>query len=340
MESTNPLNHGHSVTWANDLMHTGLGTDATSLDLFLDPFTLPTVPLLDWTLPEIGDEPLVQTFFEGPKKCNCCVNWVEKPPKEIPIDSQEKYQKAAIRVYKCKDHHVHDANGPKPTVVGGLTTSTMITSIEIQSPIIRREISPILAQGGRDTLETETIKIQSPFMELYFAHNKINDILKNQADGTKEQEHMRVMVDVMDEIFSDMIPEVSSLHKEKKITQKFLWTLFPKGITVYSRSGGEIDRLFEVVSVQPNFIECRFVDSDGKRFGWRKKVFNFTYKFLTGIEKISSLDVYPVGFHEDKGLEKTLARRGLRVLEYQDVVHCQYRDDDFSNGTPPVCIDL
>jgi hypothetical protein len=316
----------------------GHNTNAINDVILFDSFTLPTVPLLDWALPEIGDEPLVQTFFEGPRKCSCCVNWVEKAPKEIPIDSQEKYQKAAIRIYKCKGHRTQDANGPKPTVVGGLTTSITIMSIEIQSPIIRRAISPLLAEGGHEILNTETIKIIRPFQQLYFAHSKITDILKHQTDGTKEQEHMKVMVDVMDEIFSEVIPEVSSLHAEKKITQKYLWTLFPKGITVYSRGENEEDRLFEVVSVVGSLVTCRYLDSNGTTFGWREK--EIVVMFFDGIKKISSLEVYPVGFHEDKRLEKMLANRGLRVLEYQDVVKCLYRNPSSSSGIGCVCIYL
>ncbi len=334
MENTNHSNH--PSTFPNEPLPIYPDTNATSFDLFLDSFILPEVPFLDWTVPEIGDEPLVQTFFEGPTKCKCCVNWVEKAPKEIPIDSQEKYQKAAIRVYKCKDHQIHDANGPKATVVGGLTAFITIMSIEIQSPIIRREIGPILAKGGLETLNTEAIKIVRPFKELYFSHSKITDILKNQTDGTKEQEHMKVLVDVMDEIFSEVIPEVSSLHAEKKITQKYLWTLFPKGITVYSRGEGGEDILFEVVSAINNLITCRFIDTDGTTFGWREK--RIDVMFFNGIKEISSLEVYPVGFHKDKGLEKALVSRGLRVLEYQEVVQCQYRNPSSSSGR--VCVSI
>lgn len=329
--------HVHDA-FANNSTLFGFGAAGVCDFHFPDSITLPPVPFLDWELPEIGDEPLVQTFFEGPTKCNCCVNWVEKPPKEIPIASQEKYQKAAIRIYKCKGHHAQDANGPKPSVVGGLTTSVKITSIEIQSPIIRREISPILAAGGREVLNTETIKISQPFQELYFAHSQINDILKNQTDGTKEQEHMQVMVDVMDEIFSEVIPEVSSLHNEKKITEKYLWTLFPKGITIYFRGKGGEDRLCEAMSVVGKSVKCRFLDSDGTTFGWREMTLQAP-PFI-GIKKILSLEFYPIGFHADKDLEKTLAGRGLRVLKYQDVVHCQYRSPSFSFGAPSVCIFL
>jgi hypothetical protein len=312
---------GHDTTHASSLTHVDL-TGTNTCDLFLDLFQLPTLPDFGWELPKIGGEPLVQTFFEGPQKCKCCINWVEKPPKEIPIESQDKYQQAAIRVYKRKDHHGHDANGPKPSVVGGLTTTITISYIEIQSPIIRQKISPIFAEGGLEILDTETIKIFRPFKELYFAHSKITDILKDQADDTKEKKHMQVLVDVMGEIFSEVMPEVSALHVEKKITYRYLWTLFPKGIIAYSHQDDE-DQLYEVLSMNGDSVECRCLRSDGTTIGWHKT--SISNSFFTGIRKISSLEVYPIGFHTDKGMETRLAKRGLRVLGYQDIVHCQYR---------------
>ena len=127
----------------------------------MDLFSYPKLPEVHFELPQMGDEPFVQAFFEGPKKCICCINWVKRQP----VD--------------------------KPSVVGGLTAIT-ISYIEIQSPIIRREIGLILTEGGLETLSTETIKISRPFKGLYFAYGRILDILKRQEPGTKEKEHMQV----------------------------------------------------------------------------------------------------------------------------------------------------
>jgi hypothetical protein len=49
-------------------------------------------------------------------------------------------------------------------------------------------------------------------------------------------------------------------------------------------------------------------------------------KGFTGIQKISSLPVYPIGFHTDEGLEERLVARGRKVLEYQDIVHYDYQE--------------
>ena len=197
MADSNFLRLGTNI-WGHDppgLMP--LGTESFAIDYSgmiipgMDLFSYPKLPEVHFELPQMGDEPFVQTFFEGPKKCTCCINWVERQPVEIPKEAQEKYEKAAIWIYKCKDHHGYDADGPKLSVVGGLTAIT-ISYIEIQSPIIRREVGPILTEGGLETLSTETIKISRPFKGLYFAYGRILDILKRQEPGTKEKDYMQV----------------------------------------------------------------------------------------------------------------------------------------------------
>jgi len=120
-------------------------------------------------------------------------------------------------------------------VVGGLTAIT-ISYIEIQSPIIRHKVGPILTEGGLETLSTETIKISRPFKELYFARGRILDILKRQESGTKEKEHMQVLVDVLEEIFAEVMPEVSSLHAEKKIAFNYLRTIPQEHYRIFERN--------------------------------------------------------------------------------------------------------
>lgn len=129
----------------------------------------------------------------------------------------KKYEKAAIRIYKCKDHYGHDANGPKPSVVGGLT-AIRISYIEIQSPIIRREIS-------------------RPFKELYLAHGRIPDILKRQEPGTKEKEHMQVLVDVLEEIFAEVARSFVTARGKKDHLQLSLDKFPQEHYRIFERNG-------------------------------------------------------------------------------------------------------
>lgn len=59
--------------------------------------TLPQVPIVEMENPVFGVNPLLQTFYEGPKKCDCCANWVEKPPTQMPENAKERYDKHLLK---------------------------------------------------------------------------------------------------------------------------------------------------------------------------------------------------------------------------------------------------
>lgn len=62
--------------------------------------SMPEVPNINVEEKDRGSGALVQTFYEGPPKCKCCTNWIERPPVQIPEAIQGRYDQAAIRVYK------------------------------------------------------------------------------------------------------------------------------------------------------------------------------------------------------------------------------------------------
>lgn len=287
--------------------------------------TLPQVPIVEMENPVVGVNPLVQTFYEGPKKCGCCANWVEKPPTQMPENAKERYDQASVRVYKKKDHESGSST------IGGLV-SLKDDTIEIQSQTIIDLIRPILAEVGRLAPDKEKIKFESPFKDLYFAHPKIVQLSRNYHADSNERQHLDVLVEVMEGALSKTSAEVKNLLVRKTISFQYLWTLFPKDIIVYSREDNT-DRLYQVVDVKYQdssdkipesfwMIECRYFAFDGINFGTRARtwpIYNFN-----NVQRISSLYVYPVGYHSDLKLEQRLAQRGESVLNFQDLSQCEY----------------
>lgn len=113
-----------------------------------------------------GGDVNIQTFYEGHPTCQCCKNWVEKEPAEIPPEAKTKYFGAAILIYKIKDHS---------SVTLGSLKKYKVQSIVIQSPIIRKEISPILAQAGYISSEAN-IRINEPFQEIFFSRARLQSL--------------------------------------------------------------------------------------------------------------------------------------------------------------------
>lgn len=148
--------------------------------------TLPPLPAVNAVNTVIGDRPTVQKFYEGPPTCECCTNWVERPPNKMPEEAKEKYDRAAIRIYTGKDHEEATHGGLKELKVQFIT---------IQSPIIRNEISPILEKAGLIGVpvgDDKELKIKAPFKELFFTHPQLVELCHNHEAGSLERQHFNV----------------------------------------------------------------------------------------------------------------------------------------------------
>lgn len=298
----------------------GGGDDVTLL------YSVPVVPQLsDKNEKRVGYDPTMFTFYEGPKKCDCCTNWVEKKPTQMPEVAKDKYDRAAILVFKGKNHKSAKAT------VGGLV-ALEDSFVEIQSEIIARLIRPALAKLGCLAPKSKNIQVKSPFRELFHSYPEIVKLRDGYGIRTEQYAHLNILVDLMDELFVDFSGEIRELHAKKMISCQHLWTIFPKGMIVYARHDSH-DRLFQVENVEAERyykseevafwrIRCRYVQFDGVRFGWTEQ--KFFVDGFDGVRHISSLPVYPLGFNTDKGLEQRIRAQGRKMLEHQGLSHHEY----------------
>jgi len=286
----------------------------------LDAITVPVVPqVAEVERRVLSEDSLVQTFYEGPKKPNDkredTINWVEKEPTQVPKAVQDRYDQAAIRIYKTKDRS-------REKTFGGVT-AMKVDFIQIQSLLIVDAIESILADVGLRPPDKSKVRIDRPFKELYFAYPSIKALAQRQNPHTDLATHLSVLLKVTKELLSETSKAVSALQTKREISYEHLWTIFPKDIIVYSRQDGQ-DRLYQVVEINrsPSSIACRYVRFDGTIFGMaRTSLFIGHYD---GAKSISDLSVYPIGFHSDQALEKRLAERGRQVLDFQDICYREY----------------
>ncbi|KAL1853102.1 hypothetical protein Daus18300_011930 [Diaporthe australafricana] len=288
-------------------------------DLF-SVYTLPPLPAVNAVDTVIGEKVAVQRFYEGPPTCKCCKNWVERPPNQMPEEAKEKYDGAAIRIYTGKDH-VEETHG-------GLK-ELKVQFIIIQSPIIRKEIAPILEKAGLIGVpvgDAKELKIKAPFKDLFFTHPQLVELCHSHEAGSLERQHLQLLVDVMEDLFHRTTARVSELHEKGLMEFEHTWTMFPRGIIVHSRISG-LDQLFQVEEARmrgPDCrIECRYVRFDGRKFGKAKRV--LFIKEFQNTRRIRDLEVYPIGFHADaKRWEARLIERGSRLLEFNKMSYVQH----------------
>jgi hypothetical protein len=274
----------------------------------------PVLPTLETSELVKGSAAKIQRFYEGRKTCDCCTNWVEKPPAQVPDEAREKYDGVAIRMYYGKDHTKETFGGLKR-----ISPSNLI----VQSPVILKAIEPILKKVGRVITGESFVVFSPPFSDLFFAHAGIAEALGNSEKGSEENTHLTVMKEIADELLRETTSAVTELHAKRSITWSYLWTLFPKDIIIVSKVDGQ-DCLFEVTGFNnAGFVTCRSVSFDGSNYGFR--TYTFTQTQFWGARAIHELVFYPISFHKTREeLETKVLQRSRAALTYQNIVHAQY----------------
>lgn len=307
-----------------------------SLDMMTPKYPMKdSIPHIHHADPDVGVVPMVQTFYEGPPKCSCCSNWIEKAPVQLPEAAKERYDEASIRVFKTKDHDSHSAR------IGGLVAVKNDT-IELQGKVLVNFLRPILAEVGFIPPLKTKITFKAPFRELYFAYRRIVQAATTLDDTGDVSRHVRVLVTTIEEIFADTVKQVTDLLSRQSITFEYLWTLFPMHFMVYLKEYGG-NRAYEVTRTEyidtklilrerakneraskPDAFKVEFRNFmfDGTNFGVRED-YDYIYKFK-GVRRITSLNVYPLDYHSNPNMAHDCFLRGQRILDLQDMVYCCY----------------
>jgi hypothetical protein len=312
-----------------------IGMTADSLDMMTPKYPMKdSIPHIHHTEPDLGAVPVVQTFYEGPPKCDCCSNWIEKAPVQMPEAAKGQYDGACVRVFKTKDHDSHSAR------IGGIVAVKEDT-IELQGKALVNFLRPILAEVGFIPPLKTKILFKAPFRELYFAYDRIVQAATTLDDTSDISQHVGALVTTIEGIFADTVKQVKDLLSRQSITFEYLWTLFPVHAMVYVKESGG-NRVYEITRTEyidsrfwgekskrerlPNLdtfkVEHRSFMFDGTNFGVRED-YECIHKFK-GVRRISSLYVYPLDHHSNPNMRHDCHLRGQRILDIQDMVYCSY----------------
>jgi hypothetical protein len=159
----------------------------------------------------------VKTFFrdrdgEDPDT----VAYTEHVPVLFPEPKKEKYDSVAIQKFTDRRRGIIFDRYP----------TLQTTHIKIQSPILCRELQPLLKPYDVD-FEDGYAEIFAPFKPLFFARHEIYRRSRQFDEGTEEREHLDLLLnDVLNEDMWQLIKEVDDLENENKITWPLLWALF------------------------------------------------------------------------------------------------------------------
>lgn len=270
--------------------------------------------------PDFGTSASIKVFYEGKNSGRNNINWVETPPKQLNEKVARANNRVAIKIFKLKDHE-------QPTISG--KTPLKIHEVEIQSAILVAVLKDIVKHEGMYLETTESAKFQEPFKPLFFSYDKIMALYDSTKSGSILKQHLKLLVQVMDEMFGSFMTHLKHLNASKLISYKLAWTYFRKNSMLFCPSR-DAERIFRVVSTSyemhpcPHMrINCEEVGFDGETFVWKPTSQQFPA--FSGNLPVTELPVYPLEFHDDpEGVKERLRVRAKKALDYQELTYCEY----------------
>jgi hypothetical protein len=232
----------------------------------------------------------------------------------------KQHDRVAIKIFKVKDHTQETVSGRTPL---------KIHAIELQSPLLVAALKDIVKEENVFLESSETAKFQEPFKPLFFCHDAILALFKNEKGGVLKS-HLKLLVSVMGDLFSTTFAKLANMKKSGLISYKLAWTYFPRGTVVFS-GAQDSTRVVRVVDTEYESdrnghwmsIVGEEIAFDGEEFEWR----SITLKIpaFAGNLPIDALPCFPMEFHaEQDAVKQRLTERAKKVLEYQDLQYCEY----------------
>lgn len=254
-------------------------------------------------------------LFEGPRKCDCCINWVENFPEDVK-EAVEATSEAKTYAIICRIKKSH----------GKSKEPLELDSIVIQSPLLKSVLGDVFADYPGITTTLEELTFVAPFWEFFYRWDALTESQEQQEFDT--QEHTRVLLDALSLRLRDVRRVALDLFQNNVITYDYLWTLFPPGNLVYFRIDNqhcflEIERTEYDVCTKSYDLRCKYIEWNGKKFGWKFKLIQL--KEFSGTRSIQDLEVYPVTWHKSAdGIRSELLERGRKFVSLSGWHHKTY----------------
>lgn len=243
--------------------------------------------------------------------------WTDEYPSDLhdPVENSETAKYALlIRNTKCLD-------GKK---------KLQISSIQIQSPLLRKALGIILKDYPGVTTTLDKLTFTPPFAPFVHRWLKFVEVLQNMEEG-EMKEHFTLLYDILNEELKETVAAKVDFVANGVIDFAHMWTIFEPGCLVYGTSQG-YDRMYELNDAQEGChqgvpylqLRCWCVDWDGDKFD-SKDEYLMNYGF-PGTTKITRLPYFPLVFHPNRDkLEERLLQRGRAFESFKGYHYMAYK---------------
>ncbi|KAL0936383.1 uncharacterized protein CTRU02_208598 [Colletotrichum truncatum] len=249
---------------------------------------------------------IVQDLYEGPRQCQCCINWMTECPHDIDLTELEK------------DDEAPEEGNPiivrRRVIPGAAGSVVSIHSIEVRHAATRKVLIDVFSPYDDIVQDIKYLSFLAPFHQFYWRWEHFE-----RAVAEEQDEEVKKILLTLKWIVKRELAEAFAVSRELTshgvINYKYLWTLFPPGELVYSND--EDDHRFFVVQsmswtqVNNYNLLLTYVDWNGTNFGTSSKsqgLWNFI-----GTQKINSLDIFPAKYLKNfEGMRTKLTERGRK----------------------------
>ncbi|SPO00368.1 uncharacterized protein DNG_03213 [Cephalotrichum gorgonifer] len=267
---------------------------------------------------------LVQNLYEGPRKCQCCINWVDHLPDNADIEEE------------------NDEDG-FPLVVrysisrGEDTSRISIHSIDIRDSATREALFSVFDGFDNINPSINYLIFEAPFMPFFYRWEQFEKAIEScTAPHTKEvlaQLHAIVKTEL-----AEAFAISAELIKNGVISYPYLWTVFRPGEILCQDAPVGGPRLYYLEStvihakLPAEFqLLVQFVDYGAGYFGLGST--DFSIWPFRGTKKITDLPVYPLRFRPDlAAVKQTAISRGRQFHALAGVHYKEYLDDNVKEG--------
>jgi hypothetical protein len=197
----------------------------------------------------------IKNLYEGPPRCDCCINWDEDYPDDTKATIDDEAQRYALLVRNMKGHE-----GDKPMYVH---------SIEVQSPLLESILKEVFDGFEGITATLKSLTFRRPFAPFFHRWERFEKAAEHQDDELALH-HIQLLHQVLKEELQEKISTYQDLVAHQLMTFDFLWTIFVPGeLLFFVQDGQDIilklqtSNYYQGSETQGFSISCKYVDWDG-----------------------------------------------------------------------------
>lgn len=261
-----------------------------------------------------------KSLYEGPRKCECCINWVDKTAEEVEeakVLTTKVHGDAAVLTRQRNGH-----GGEDPF---------MLHSVVIQSPLLKRTLQKVLKDYPGVSPELDEVEFEAPFEPLFHRWDDLLEAGRNET-STEARKHNKILQEVLEPEFEKAINTLRECRLHGVIKFDSLWVIFKPGDLIYGTVDGRecVMKLREAEYVQTLAgglileLQCEKVDFDGSNFGYGSGLVQIE-KFR-GTANTQDLPAMPLDLVPDKlDVKERLTARGRKFEKLRGYNFKEYK---------------